>query len=83
MNAARSPLTPIRLCTLALGLLALAGCAPAGGPTAANDADGCSAEAPCDSPVALSTQVQLDTEAMLAGMAHARARLGLQEDATP
>jgi hypothetical protein len=28
-------------------------------------------------------QVRRDTDAILAGIAHARARLGLQEDATP
>jgi hypothetical protein len=76
-------LAPVLAAALA-AVLALAACAPAGPqPAADQDADECGAAEGCDSPVALSTQVRLDTEAMLAGMAHARARLGLQEDATP
>jgi hypothetical protein len=66
-----------------LAALALSGCVPVGQQSAADEADGCGASASCDEPAQLDAQVQLDTDAMLAGIAHARARLGLQEDATP
>jgi hypothetical protein len=80
MNAPRPALTHPRPSMLAFGLLAalaLSACAPAA------DSSTSALDAPAASPGQLSTQVRLDTEAMLAGMAHARARLGLQEDATP
>jgi hypothetical protein len=66
-------------------LVTLSGCAAAdSGPSAsAGSADECATADECESPAHLAAQVQLDTEAMLAGMAHARARLGLQEDAAP
>jgi hypothetical protein len=87
MNATPPKPTERRLCLLALGLLAsvaMSGCVPAGGQLAgADDPDGCGAAASCDEPGQLEAQVRLDTDAMLAGIAHARARLGLQEDATP
>jgi len=80
MNAPRPALIQFRPSLLAIGLLAalvLSACAPA------DDGAAQALDAPAPSPSQLSTQVRLDTEAMLAGMAHARARLGLQEDATP
>jgi hypothetical protein len=87
MNAARFKLIRPRLCILALGVLAvlaLPGCAGAGGRQGALDeADACGPAADCDDPATLASQIRLDTDAILAGMAHARARLGLQEDATP
>ncbi len=77
-----------RLRLLAMGLTALvtlAGCAAADGepPAVAGSPDECASTDECESPDRLAAQVRLDTEAMLAGMAHARARLGLQEDAAP
>jgi hypothetical protein len=89
MNATRAQPTAPRYRLLALGLpvalaLTLAGCVPAGAPPAAfYPQDGCGATASCEEPGQLAAQVRLDTDAMLAGMAHARARMGLQEDATP
>ncbi len=89
MNAPRSKLPILRTPMLALGLLAalaLSACGGAGTgdpPGAEDDAVSCRSAADCEQPARLSNQVQLDTDAMLAGMAHARARLGLQEDATP
>jgi hypothetical protein len=89
MNAPRPQPAGPRLRLLAVGLLAsvvllgaLSGCVPAGGPQSAAD-DDCGAGASCDDPVQLDAQVRRDTDAILAGIAHARARLGLQEDATP
>ncbi len=64
--------------------LALAGCAgPDAGPPRMAVDDACATAADCEDSAALSEQVQRDTDAMLAGMAHARAHLGLQEDAAP
>ncbi len=87
MNAPRPKLPILRASLLAFGLLAvltLSACAAADGqPGADDDADSCGSAADCEEPARLSAQVRLDTDAMLAGMAHARARLGLQEDATP
>ncbi len=87
MNAPRPKLPILRASLLAFGLLAaltVSACAPGGGqPGADDDADSCGSAADCEEPARLSAQVRLDTDAMLAGMAHARARLGLQEDATP
>ncbi len=76
----------LRPCRLAFGLLAaicLSACGVAGGQQSAlDDPDDCGPAA-CDSPGRMAKQVQLDTEAILAGMAHARARLGVQENANP
>jgi hypothetical protein len=89
MTTPRITPSRLRLCLLALAVsatLALPACSPARPPqsaAAAQDSDDCGSADGCDSPLAMSSQVRLDTEAMLAGMAHARARLGLQEDATP
>jgi len=87
MNASRPKLPILRASLLAFGLLAvltLSACAAADGqPGADDEADSCGSAADCEEPARLSAQVRLDTDAMLAGMAHARARLGLQEDATP
>ena len=87
MKAMRTaPILP-RTRLLALGLLAtlaLAACGKAENPhSALLDPDNCNSEAACESPARLSDAVRLDTDAILAGMQHARARLGLQEDATP
>jgi hypothetical protein len=85
MNATRPQTARPLLCLSALGLLALlalSGCAPPGGQSADAE-DDCGASASCDEPAQLDAQVRRDTDAILAGMAHARARLGLQEDATP
>ncbi|MBS0559209.1 MAG: hypothetical protein JSR21_04055 [Proteobacteria bacterium] len=43
----------------------------------------CATAADCEDSPALAEQVRRDTQAILAGMAHARARMGLQEDAAP
>jgi hypothetical protein len=69
---------------LAAGLLAgaLAACAGPGSQQDADDHESCGG-LPCDNPAYLARQVRLDTDAILAGMAHARAHLGLQEDAAP
>ncbi len=87
MKVPRLQPTALRRRLLAIGLLAalaLSGCAPAGGVPAGDDeADGCGATASCEEPAQLAAQVQLDTDAILAGIAHARARMGMQEDATP
>jgi len=87
MNATRPILSKTRHCLLACGLLAtvaLSACAPAGGRLAASgDPDDCGPAAECEEPGRLASQVRLDADAILAGMAHARARLGLQEDAAP
>ncbi len=92
MNAALPPLPspPLprpRLLLLAAGLLvplALAACGAADGwHSAAAQADACSSAEDCERPARLAIEVQRDTDAILAGMAHARARLGLQEDAAP
>jgi hypothetical protein len=65
-------------------MLALSGCVQPGAPQSeADDPDGCPTAASCEEPGRLESQVRLDADAILAGMAHARARLGLQEDATP
>jgi hypothetical protein len=86
MSAPRPKPIQLRPCRLALGLLValiLSACAMAGGPQSAlDDPDDCG-PAPCDTPGRMAKQVQLDTDAILAGMAHARARLGVQEDAAP
>jgi hypothetical protein len=84
MNAPPSQPTGLRL--LAVGLLAamaLSGCVPASSQQAAFDDDGCGATASCEEPAQIAAQVRLDTDAILAGIAHARAHLGVQEDATP
>jgi hypothetical protein len=88
MNAPPSKLSILRAAMLAFGLLAaaltLSACAPGGGQAGMeDDADGCGSAADCEEPARLSAEVRLDADAMLAGIAHARARLGLQEDATP
>jgi len=82
MRAWRPVLLPLAcLLPVAAGL---AGCIPDPGASAGSAAeDTCDYGQPCDSPAAMSEQVRLDTEAMLAGIAHARERLGLQEDAAP
>jgi hypothetical protein len=73
-----------KLVAALLAALALSACAEAGGPPAEpDDADVCGPVAECEEPGRLVTQVRLDADAILAGMAHARARLGLQEDAAP
>ena len=83
----RPSIGPIMACpVLGALLLALAfsGCAgPDPGPPAMTVDEACATAAPCEDTPALSEQVRRDTEAILAGMAHARARLGLQEDAAP
>jgi hypothetical protein len=78
----------LRSLLLASGLVAafsLSACAPVGGgpPAAAAAADACGPGADCEDPGQLANQVRLDTDAILTGMAHARERLGLQEDAAP
>jgi hypothetical protein len=87
MNAPRPKPTVLHHCLLALGLLValtLSGCAPGGAdPAGADEADGCGATASCEEPAQLEAQVRLDADAILAGIAHARARMGMQEDATP
>jgi hypothetical protein len=85
MNAPRPKSAGPRLRLLAVGLLAsvvLSGCVPVGSQQAGSD-DDCGASASCEEPAQLDAQVSRDTDAILAGIAHARARLGLQEDATP
>ncbi len=85
MNAPRPKPAGPRLCLLAVGLLAslvLSACVPAGSLQSGEDED-CGATASCEEPAQLDAQVSRDTDAILAGIAHARARLGLQEDATP
>jgi hypothetical protein len=73
------------LAGLSLAAWTLAGCAASTDdpPTAVVTVDDCGSPSSCDDPVAMSEQVRKDAEAMLAGIAHARERLGLQEDATP
>jgi hypothetical protein len=84
MNVPRAKLPILRASLLAFGLLTLSACAAADSQAGLeDDADSCGSAADCDEPARLSAQVRLDAEAMLAGMAHARARLGLQEDAAP
>jgi hypothetical protein len=85
MNTPQPKLARPRLCLLAVGLLAvvaLSGCVPAGSQQSGAE-DDCGATASCEEPAQLDMQVRRDTDAILAGIAHARARLGLQEDATP
>jgi hypothetical protein len=68
----------------ALACLAPGACAPVpGDPPYAESVQDCGPSSACQEELGLSEQVRLDTEAMLAGIAHARARLGLQEGATP
>ena len=64
--------------------LALAGCdSPTDNSPAMVLDQACATAADCEDSPVLADQVRRDTEAMLAGMAHARARLGLVEDAAP
>jgi hypothetical protein len=84
MSAPRAKPFQLRPCRLAFGLLVvltLSACG-AGLQSALDDPDDCG-PAPCDTPGRMAKQVQLDTDAILAGMAHARARLGVQENAAP
>jgi hypothetical protein len=87
MQSPQPKLPILRASLLAFGLLAaltLSACAAGDGQSGPeDDADSCGSAADCEEPARLSTAVRLDAEAMLAGMAHARARLGLQEDAAP
>jgi len=68
-----------------LGLAAaLAACAPADPPPLQITVDdSCATAADCEDTPALAEQVRRDTQAILAGMAHARAGMGQQEDAAP
>jgi len=80
----RSLATGLMVAVALLAIGTLAACnALEGQQAGADDPDACLSTADCEDPGRLATQVRLDTDAILAGMAHARAHMGMQEDAAP